>query len=204
MVSASWFMNDIMKCDSLINQFKNYTRLLRFPFLKEGNTLGKRDSLRGFMKQNNYQNGYVSIDASDWYIDKRMTEYLQKKSEFVILGKYKDFYQSHIMSRAMFYDSLSTELTGRKIKHVLLLHHLLINALFLDDLIKMFIQSGWKIINIDDAYHDKFYSTWADIVPCGESLVWAKAKESGKYENVLRYPAEDSDYEKAAMDSLGL
>jgi len=34
--------------------------------------------------------------------------------------------------------------------------------------------------------------------------VWALAKESGKFEEILRYPGEDGDYEKAKMDQLGL
>ena len=41
-------------------------------------------------------------------------------------------------------------------------------------------------------------------VPAGESLIWALAKQSGKYEDLLRYPAEDEEYEKDKMDALGL
>ena len=40
--------------------------------------------------------------------------------------------------------------------------------------------------------------------PAGESLVWALAKETGKFESILRYPGEDDVYEKAALDKLGL
>ncbi len=42
------------------------------------------------------------------------------------------------------------------------------------------------------------------IIPTGESIVWVMAKELGKYETVLRYPAEDGNYEKEKMDRLGL
>jgi hypothetical protein len=42
------------------------------------------------------------------------------------------------------------------------------------------------------------------IVPAGESLIWALAKETGKFDKVLRYPGEDSEYENAKMDKLGL
>jgi hypothetical protein len=35
-------------------------------------------------------------------------------------------------------------------------------------------------------------------------LIWALAKQSGKFEDQLRYPAEDSQYEKDAMDKKGL
>jgi hypothetical protein len=35
-------------------------------------------------------------------------------------------------------------------------------------------------------------------------LIWALAKKSGRFDNVLRYPAEDGEYEKPFMDKLGL
>jgi hypothetical protein len=41
-------------------------------------------------------------------------------------------------------------------------------------------------------------------LPAGESLIWSLAKESGKFDSVLRYPGEDGDYEKDKMDKHGL
>jgi peptidoglycan-N-acetylglucosamine deacetylase len=48
------------------------------------------------------------------------------------------------------------------------------------------------------------FSASPDIVPAGESIIWALAKESGKLDDILRYPGEDGDYEKPGMDKLGL
>ena len=41
-------------------------------------------------------------------------------------------------------------------------------------------------------------------MPAGESLIWALAKETGRFESSLRYPGEDGGYEKPKMDALGL
>ncbi len=41
-------------------------------------------------------------------------------------------------------------------------------------------------------------------LPAGESLLWALAKETGKFENELRYPGEDDVYENPKMDELKL
>ncbi|MNL31759.1 hypothetical protein D3C87_1535680 [compost metagenome] len=68
----------------------------------------------------------------------------------------------------------------------------------------MFQDKGWKLISAKDAYKDPVFELEPNIIPAGESIVWASAKESGKYESVLRYPAEDGEYEKAEMDKLGL
>ena len=40
--------------------------------------------------------------------------------------------------------------------------------------------------------------------PSAMSRIWALAKQTGKYENLLRYPGEDGEYEKPRMDALGL
>ena len=200
-VSAADFQSELLKADSLISSYSQYTKLFRFPYLKEGNTTSKVDSIRQFLKTYGYQNGYVTIDASDWYIDSRLTRRLRREPN-ADLQAYKNFYLEHLFDRATYYDELAFQLTGRRIKHTLLLHHNLAAAFFLDDLIKMFKQKGWHVISADEAYKDPIY----DLVPehAGESLIWALAKDSGLFEQLLRYPAEDSRYEKDRMDALGL
>jgi hypothetical protein len=120
------------------------------------------------------------------------------------LTKYRDFYLKHMWERAQYYDKLSKKVIGREVKHTLLVHFNLLNALFLDDLIAMFQSHGWKMISADFAFSDPLYSQEPHSMPSGQSIVWASAKASGKYENELRYPGEDADYEKPAMDKLGL
>ena len=155
------------------------------------------------MTEQSYKNGHVSIDASDWYIDSRLVKRLKENPKAYISG-FRDFYKAHLLNRAMYYDSLAYQLTNRKINHVILLHHNLAAALFLDDLIKHFEENGWEVIDADKAYQDKIYTEVPNNIPAGESLIWALAKQSGRFTKVLRYPAEDGDYEKPLMDKLGL
>jgi hypothetical protein len=93
---------------------------------------------------------------------------------------------------------------GREVKHTLLVHFNLLNALFLDDLLRMFESRGWKLIDATEAFKDPVFSRLPDSMPSGQSLVWALAKESGKFEKELRYPGENDTYEKPKMDALGL
>ena len=155
------------------------------------------------MEQVGYKNGHVSVDASDWYIDSRLVKRLKGNPNADISGLRK-YYVDHLLNRAAFYDSIASQLTNRKINHVLLLHHNLAAALFLDDLIQHFKDNGWEVIDADKAYQDNIYSEVPKNIPAGESLIWALAKQSGKFEKVLRYPAEDGEYEKPLMDKLGL
>ena len=202
-VTLETYKIDFLKCDTLIKNYSHYTKLFRYPFLKEGNTIEKRDGFREVLSAYSYKNGYVSVDASDWYINDRMTEKLNTDPNSD-LTPYRDYYLEHIYDRTIYYDKLAKKLTGRQIDHVLLIHHSLLNSLFLDELIKMFTDKGWIVINASEAYNDKIYNELPDILPAGESIVWALAKQTGKYDNELRYPGEDSEYEKDKMDKLGL
>lgn len=197
------FEYELIQNDKIIKKYSNYYPYFRFPYLKEGNTKEKVDGFRAFMKQKGYRNGHVSIDASDWYIDSRLVKRLKENPKADISG-FRDYYKTHLFNRAQFYDSLAYQLTNRRINHVILLHHNLAAALFLDDLIHYFQENGWEVIAADNVYKDKIYSEVPTNVPAGESLIWALAKQSGRFEKVLRYPAEDGDYEKPLMDKLGL
>lgn len=195
------FKADFLKNDSLINNYKNFTKLFRFPYLKEGNTVLKRDSARSLLKEHDYNEGYVSIDASDWYVNQLLTDTLNLNPAADI-SVYKKIYIEHIMERASFYDSLATLLTGRKVKQVLLLHHNLTSALFLEDLIQAFKGNNWETISSEDAWTDPVYAEYPDIIPAGESIIWAMAKQTGRYEDILRYPGEDSEYEEVKFREI--
>jgi hypothetical protein len=197
------FTADFLKAEKLLERIPSYQRWFRFPYLKEGETAEKRDRMRDFLREHRYRNGHVTIDASDWYVDSRMSERLKAKPDADLIP-YRDFYLSHIWDRASYYDGLARQSVGRSVPHTLLVHFNLLNALFLDDLLAMFKAKGWRLIDAQAAFEDPFFMTAPQIVPAGESLVWATAKENGKHSAPLRFPAEDGEYEKSGMDAAGL
>ena len=194
---------DFIHNEPVIAPYRHRAQLFRYPFLKEGDTAEKRDRFRALLKERNYKIGHVTVDASDWYVDARMRERMQKDPQ-VKLDPYRDYLVAHLLDRAAFYRQLSIDVLGREIPHTLLIHYSYMNALFLPDVLHAFEQAGWKWIDVDRAYQDPFFQREPQILPAGESLVWALAKESGKFDSRLRYPGEDGDYEKSKMDALGL
>lgn len=202
-ITCSDFIKEIEACDSLINGYKNYKKIFRFPYLKAGNTMAKRDSLRSYLQKNGYNQGWVTIDASDWYVNSRLIKRL-KENPNADIKAFKDFYINHIYDRALYYNNLSKELNHRQIKHNVLLHFNLTSALFLSDLIEKFKQEGWVIDNYSDAIQDPIYKELPTAMPSDQSLIWLMAKQTGQYDNKLRYPGEDDVYEKDKMDKLGL
>ena len=199
------FESELIKTDLIISKLSNYTKLFRFPYLKEGRNQAKVDSIRNILSKHNYSNGYVTIDASDWYVDQRLLKRIKEVGlEKTEIDTFKDFYIQHILERANYYEALSYKMNGRHINHTLLLHHNLTSALFLGDLIKKFKEQGWEIVDADEAFQDEIFKNIPKSNFAGESLIYSMAKQSEKYDHLLRYPAEDSRYEKDKMDKLGL
>ena len=197
------FVSDITRGESLIRNYKHFAKFLPFPYLKEGDTIAKRDDLRNWMRSNGYRHAYVTIDASDWYIDDRLKAKLNINLQ-TDLKPYRDFYLEHLWSRSQFYDSIAQKLTGRSVHHTILLHHALVNGLFLGDLIVLYRSKGWHVIDASESFQDPIFALEPKTLPAGESLIWAMAKETDRYDSILRYPGEDSSYEAPKMDKRGL
>jgi peptidoglycan/xylan/chitin deacetylase (PgdA/CDA1 family) len=200
-VSLAEYEQELLTCDKAIRDLPGFTRRFRFPYLKEGNTIEKRDGFRAFLDSNSYVAGPVSVDSSDWSYSARLSDQL-KKDRHTDTRPYLDAYLQHLYSRAQFYEGLSRVVLGRSIAHVLLLHHNLINAMFLKDVIQMFRDKGWTLIDSEAAFKDPVYAMRPDILPAGGSILWALAQQKGV--PGLRYPAEDDVYEKPVLDRLHL
>ena len=65
------FEADVLRNEELLHAMPGFSRLFRFPFLKEGDTAEKRDEFRAFLRRKHYRQGRATIDASDWYYDER-------------------------------------------------------------------------------------------------------------------------------------
>jgi hypothetical protein len=197
------FETGIMRAEGVLDKYSGFRRWFRFPALKEGQTREVRDRMRSFLALFDYRNGAVTIDASDWYYNQRLLARMKLDAAFDP-ARFREPYLNHIWDRAQYYDQLSRDVLGRSVAHTLLVHYNLLNSLFLGDVLAMFRAKGWGYIGADEAFDDPVFKRLPDTVPAGESLIWALAKETGKFEGRLRYPGEDGAYEKPGLDRLGL
>jgi peptidoglycan-N-acetylglucosamine deacetylase len=197
------FAADFLRNEPIIAPYRHRTLFFRYPSLREGDTAEKRDRFRVLLKDHGYRVGHVTIDASDWYVDQRMQQRLQRDSK-AQLEPYRDYLVAHLLDRASFYRQLSLDVLGHDIRHTLLVHYRMMNALFLQDVLAAFEKSGWAWVDAERAYEDPIFMKEPQTLPAGESLVWALAAESGKFKDRLRWPGEDDVYEKLKMDALGL
>ncbi len=200
-VTSQQYIDGIQRAEHVFQPLKGWTARYRYPFLKEGNTLEKRERVADYLQQHGYQSGAVSIDASDWFYNLKYLSY-QKQGKTAQLNQLKQAYIQHLLGRATYYDQLAIETLGYSPKHVLLLHVNAINAAFLTDVIQAFRVQGWQWIDTVDAYTDPMYQQHPNILPAGESIIWSLAKQRGLAQ--LRYPAEDAPYEQDNLKRFGL
>ena len=196
-------MDDILRAETILKAQKTYAKWFRFPYLAEGKTIEGRDAMRALLKQHGYRNGHVTIDTSDWYVNQRLVKRLTADPAANV-APYRKYYVEHLLARAAYYDELAFSTLGHRVPHTILLHHNLACGLFLGDALAAFRERGWRLIDATAAFADPVFTGAPDIAPAGQSLIWALAKESGKFENELRYPGESDEYEKPTMDALGL
>jgi peptidoglycan-N-acetylglucosamine deacetylase len=196
-------MADILKCEPLLTPYPGFRKLFRFPYLAEGKTAGGRDAMRALLHDHGYRNGHVTIDTSDWYVDQRLTARLTADPKADV-APYRAYWLDHLWDRATYYDGLAQAVLGHSIDHTILLHHRLATALFLDDGLTLFRKRGWRLVDAAAAFATPELNVDYDTLPAGQSLMWAAAKASERFEGQLRYPGEDDTYEKPKMDALGL
>lgn len=147
------YTNDFLIADSELHAYKNFRKWFRFPYLREGDTLEKRDGMRALLKQKGYINAYITLNNYDWYIENLFQKAIKEGVE-INFSALKQFYVDVIMQSIQYYEQMAATHLGRSPKHVLLLHEMDISALFIGDLINELRNQGWKIITPEQAYTD--------------------------------------------------
>jgi len=151
--SLTQYINNFLQADKQLKQFSTFTKMYRFPYLREGNTPEKRDGMRATLDKFGYKNAYITLNTYDWYIENLFQAALARGEE-VNLERMKRFYVEVMMESIEYYDTLAVQHLNRSPKHVLLLHEMDISALFIGDLIDELRRRHWNIISPEQAYND--------------------------------------------------
>ncbi|MFA0811429.1 polysaccharide deacetylase family protein [Microbulbifer epialgicus] len=147
------YHEDFLQAHRLLKEFHNFAPYFRFPYLREGETLEKRDGMREALSKYGYKNAYITLNNYDWYIEDLFQKALREGKE-VDLQRLSHMYVDVLMQSISYYDNLAIKHLGRSPKHVLLLHEMDISALFIGDLIEQLRGEGWEIISMEEAYQD--------------------------------------------------
>ncbi|MBI3131683.1 MAG: polysaccharide deacetylase family protein [Acidobacteria bacterium] len=197
------YQKELVDCDGVISQIQGYRPWFRFTFLREGNTPEKREGMRSFLKAQGWRNAYVSLDTSDWRLDERLEQVLTRTPK-ADLTPIREAYVAHVKQRATAYRDLSRRLLGRDIPQVMLMHHNLLNALFLGDVVAMLRAEGWTFVDPEKAFADPVYQLQPERPAPGQSLLLSLARSQGwklmpEFERLM----DDGDFEIAALEKRG-
>ena len=202
-VTLAQYQKEVLDCDAIIKTLPGYQKWLRFTYLREGDTLDKRDGMRTFLAQHGYRNAYVSLDTSDWRMEEKLIAVLTRDPK-ADLAPLKKTYLAHIRQRTLAYRALAQQLQGRDIPQVILLHHNLINALWLDDMLAQFRDMGWSFTTPQAAFQDPVYALKPMNPAAGQSLLLSMARSLGlgRFEGWARL-VDDGDTEIDALKAQG-
>lgn len=179
------YIDDIARNHDFMSQFSGYEKIFRFPYLDEGGqepngSTQKRDIYRKYLSDNGFQNGAVTISPSDWYVTQRMEARLGEDMK-ADLSAYRDFYLEHSLAIATYTQSIATDLGMAGIPHTLLVHHNILNGLFMGDLLQMFVDEGWELVDAQTAFAHPVFNARPFAVNSGRSLIRVMEQEATEY-----------------------
>jgi peptidoglycan/xylan/chitin deacetylase (PgdA/CDA1 family) len=164
-IFLSEFRNDILKGELYLKyirpQVQNNRKYFRHPLLHRGDTKEKADSLQSFLDSLGYTVAPVTIDNSDYIFSWAYEKALYNKNDS-LAKKIGDDYVKYMCDVMDYYESQSISLLGYNVKHILLTHANLLNADYMDALLKMYSEKGYKFISIDEALEDKCFHDLKD------------------------------------------
>jgi peptidoglycan-N-acetylglucosamine deacetylase len=130
---------------------------LRYPFLREGDTVEKRRAVRMYLQGHGYRIAQVTLDWEDYLwnstyarcVDKNdaksiawlKSSYLSIQSEYLDLGR-----------------ELANMVYGRDINHVLLLHLGAFSSTILPDALDLMQKKGFTFVTLEEAESDPAYA----------------------------------------------
>ena len=95
-LSLQDYLAEITQTHEILKEYPNFKPWFRFPYLREGDTLEKRDGVRNYFKENNYFNAYITLNNYDWYIENLFQDAIKK-------GEQVDFDKLHEMDITAMY-----------------------------------------------------------------------------------------------------
>lgn len=134
---------------------------LRFPYLAEGDTDGKRAEARKFLAAHGYKIAAVTMGFGDYMWNEPYARCLAK-NDAAAIAQLESSYIHAASDDADFRRAMSKALLGHDIPYVLLMHVGAFDARMLPRLLKLYREKGFTFISLDEAEKDAFYKSAVD------------------------------------------
>jgi peptidoglycan/xylan/chitin deacetylase (PgdA/CDA1 family) len=133
-------------------------RYFRHPYLRIGLRASHADSLTRFLHDHGYVTAPVTIDNTD-YLFAREYGKADLHGDTELMARIGAAYVAYMEEKLIYFEGSAERLFGRNIPQILLVHASLLNADYLDDLIRVFIEHGYSFVSQSDVLEDAAYAT---------------------------------------------
>jgi len=165
---------------------------LRYPFLREGETVEKRRAVRAYLQAHGYRVAQVTVDWEDYLWNTAYARCVEKND-----AKSVAWLRSSYLSLESDYIDLSREMAklvyGHDVNHVLLLHLGAFSSTILPDALDLLEKKGFTLVTLEEAESDPAYEGDPDAgSQYGGTLLeeWMDARKI-KYPPVTKKPYKE-------------
>lgn len=128
----------------------------RSPYLHAGDTEEKKAGLERYLKAVRLRQGVVTIDNSDWLFANVYARSKDRGDE-AMANRIAEEYPDYLNRMMDFFEKRTTEVIGRDIPHVLLLHANWLNADHIETVLRRLEARGYRFVSLADAMKDPAY-----------------------------------------------
>lgn len=157
-LSAAAYERNIARNEAILRKVDPHGdwHWFRYPFLEEGNTVEKREAVRGWLQAHGYRIAEVSMDFQDYNWNDAYARCARKRDDASVTSLH-DSYLASADESIRVYRQVAQTLYGRDVPYVLLLHVGAFDAKMLPELIALFRARGFTFVTLQQAMADPVY-----------------------------------------------
>jgi peptidoglycan/xylan/chitin deacetylase (PgdA/CDA1 family) len=143
--------------DSLLRHRGQRLVWFRHPFLHAGDTWAKKEGLAEHLEGNGWRVAPVTIDNQEW-VYAYVYHAALVRGDSALAGRAAAAYLDHMDEAFAYFEERSSEILGRQIPQVLLLHANRLNADLAGPLLGRIRARGYRFIGLEEALDDPAYA----------------------------------------------
>lgn len=143
--------------EPMLSGFGQKQRFFRYPFLHYGNAVESKREIKRYLAANDIFIAHATIVVEDYLYNLSMEKLGDEidSTDYFSIG---DEYLEHVLEQVKRAEGQASEVLKRRCRHILLLRANRLNAEFLDDLLTLLEEAGYRFISLEAALDDELYS----------------------------------------------
>jgi peptidoglycan/xylan/chitin deacetylase (PgdA/CDA1 family) len=155
-VSLDDYIIDFERANTALKKFNNFKPWFRFPYLKHGREVAKRNKFRNYLSSKGYDIGFVTVDTQDWFMASLVDKHVRNGGS-IDEDETCRVYTDMIWASITAFENSSVKHLNKSVSHSLLLHENDLAGLCLDKLLEKIKSEGWKVVSPITTMEDPIY-----------------------------------------------